>query len=92
MTKRYKVIWTKKGLKSLKRLDKNIGKDLAKKADELLSLNPHSGKPLLGVLKGHRRCRLDDYRIIYRIEETRLVILVIKAGHRRDIYKEFVNS
>lgn len=31
---------------------------------------------------------MGDYRIIYRLEEDRLVILVIKIGHRRDVYKQ----
>lgn len=33
------------------------------------------------------RVRTGDYRAIYRIEDDRLLILVVKAGHRRDIYR-----
>ena len=32
-----------------------------------------------------------DYRIIYEIQNDRLVILVIKIGHRKDVYKELVS-
>ena len=41
-------------------------------------------------LKGNNpfhRIRVGDYRIIYEIQNDILVILVIKIGHRRDIYK-----
>ena len=33
------------------------------------------------------RVRGGDYRAIYRIEDDRLLLLVIKVGHRRDIYR-----
>jgi mRNA interferase RelE/StbE len=45
-----------------------------------------------GVVKlsgedGLYRVRGGDYRAIYRIEDARLLILVVKVGHRRDIYR-----
>jgi len=33
------------------------------------------------------RVRGGDYRAIYRIEDDRLLILVLKIGHRRDVYR-----
>ena len=33
------------------------------------------------------RIRVGDYRIIYRVERHRLVILVVRVGHRREIYR-----
>lgn len=45
-----------------------------------------------GVVKlsgedGLYRVRGGDYRAIYRIEDARLLILIVKVGHRRDIYR-----
>lgn len=37
--------------------------------------------------KEYYRIRQGDYRIIYEIIEERVVIVVIKIGHRRDVYK-----
>lgn len=34
------------------------------------------------------RVRAGDYRVIYRIEDAVLVIVVVAAGHRRDIYRK----
>jgi mRNA interferase RelE/StbE len=42
------------------------------------------GKPLRYSLKGHRRLRVGDYRIVYRIENNNVLIVAIK--HRKDIY------
>ena len=33
------------------------------------------------------RIRVGDYRILYTIDEGKLVVLVVDAGHRRDIYQ-----
>lgn len=44
------------------------------------------GKPLTANRVGQWRYRVGDYRIIAKIEDERLIILVISIGHRRDIY------
>ena len=44
------------------------------------------GKPLLGDLKGLWRYRVGDYRIVAKMEDDRLVVLVITVGHRREVY------
>jgi mRNA interferase RelE/StbE len=41
----------------------------------------------LKVAEDTHRVRVGDYRIIYRIEEARLVVLVIRIGHRREVYR-----
>ena len=46
------------------------------------------GKPLRMNLAGLWRYRVGDYRLICRIEENRLVVLVLKVGHRRDVYED----
>jgi len=43
------------------------------------------GKPLRYSLKGARRLRVGDYRVIYRIEPSDRVLMV-KIGHQREIY------
>lgn len=44
------------------------------------------GKALKGDLKGLWRYRVSDYRLICSIQDQRLIVLVLKVGHRRDIY------
>lgn len=44
------------------------------------------GKPLRYSLKGHRRLRVSDYRIVYKIEENTHTVLIIAIKHRKDVY------
>lgn len=57
-------------------------------AIELLadSPRPPGAKKLVGSANDWR-VRTGDYRIIYEIQDGRLVILVVAVGHRRDNYK-----
>jgi len=45
------------------------------------------GKPLRYSLRGARRLRVGDWRVIYRVEPPDLV-LVVKIGHRREVYDD----
>lgn len=50
--------------------------------------NPRSiGEPLRGELRQHWRYRIGDYRVICTIKEEQLVVLVVKIGHRREVYR-----
>lgn len=44
------------------------------------------GKCLKGELGEFWRYRVDDYRILCRIEDGKLEVLVVRLGHRRNIY------
>lgn len=47
---------------------------------------PAAAKLLRGE-EGIRRIRVGDYRILYRVEKDRLVVLVVRVGHRREVYR-----
>lgn len=54
----------------------------------LLAQDPRPpGAVKLSGEDGLYRVRGGDYRAIYRIEDDRLLVLVVKVGHRRDIYR-----
>jgi mRNA interferase RelE/StbE len=44
------------------------------------------GDPLEGPLRGYWRYRVGDYRVVCLLEHDRLVVLVLRVGHRREIY------
>lgn len=83
----YSIEFLRTALKELSKLPKDIQQRIAAKIDELKT-NPHP--PGVIALKngdGRLRLRVGDYRVIYRIESDRLIIIVVKIGHRRNIYK-----
>lgn len=45
------------------------------------------GHALTGALKGLWRYRVGDYRIVAAIEDDRFVVLVVRVGHRREVYR-----
>jgi len=45
------------------------------------------GAPLTGEHSGYWRWRIGDYRVIARIEDARVVILVVRVGRRREVYR-----
>ncbi len=81
----YKIILEKKPENFFRKLEKKEQERIAKKFSEL-EKNPELGKPLTANLAGLWSLRFGDYRAIYAIKHNELVILVLKLGHRKDIY------
>ena len=46
------------------------------------------GKPLRYSFIGHRRVRVGDYRIIYRIDNQKKTVVVVAIKHRKNVYNE----
>lgn len=84
---RYSVEFRPAVLKSLEKLPR---KDLVRLKRRIDELGADPSDPAATKLKGDNtfhKIRVGDYRIIYEIQEARLVILVVKIGHRRDVYR-----
>ena len=56
-------------------------------AIDRLAETPHLGTSLKGDLRGLRRIRVGDYRILYEVRDKELVVLVVRVAHRRDAYR-----
>ena len=70
------------------KLTKSIRKQVKRAIETKLTSHPiEFGKPLRYSLKGARRLRVGDWRVIYKIEPPD-VVLVVKIGDRREIYEE----
>lgn len=74
-------------LKSLKRLPRRDLGRIKKKIEELAENLPDPNTTKMKGDNSFHKIRSGDYRIIYEIHDARLVILVIKIGHRKDVYK-----
>ena len=84
----YTIIYHPDILKDdLRIIPRNI-KDIIRRAIETrLIPDPFLyGEPLRQSLKGHRKLRVGDYRVIYRVEDGKIIVL--KIGHRKDVYRK----
>ena len=79
------LAYSKQALKQLKKLDKNL-QDRILNVLERSRIRPFSHvKKVVG--SPFYRLRVGEYRIIAEIKEEKLIILVIKVGHRKRVYK-----
>lgn len=72
--------------KALAKITKNDRIRLVEAIDRLRE-EPNAGGVLKGEFAGLRRLRVGSYRIIYEVIDDQLVVLVIRIGHRRDVYR-----
>lgn len=56
-------------------------------AIDRLGEQPHVGYPLKGGLRGLRRIRIGNYRVVYEVLDNELVVLVVRVAHRREVYR-----
>ena len=80
----YEIIFSNKAKKQLFNLEKNIQKRIITVL-ERIRIRPESYISKLVGDPGYK-LRVGDYRIIMDIDNSNLLILVIKVGHRKEIY------
>ena len=84
---KYSIEVTKTAAKTLKKIPKSDQKRIGEKIDALALELPDPG---ISKLKGNNpfhKARIGNYRIIYEIQNKIMVILIVKIGHRKDIYR-----
>jgi mRNA interferase RelE/StbE len=72
--------------RELVKLDPSIRRRLARRIDRL-GRDPRADAIKLRGADETWRARVGDYRILYQVHDDRLLILVIRIGHRRDVYR-----
>ncbi|MCL2631053.1 MAG: type II toxin-antitoxin system RelE/ParE family toxin [Firmicutes bacterium] len=85
----YAVEFSSGALKAIKKLNKSVAITLLSWISKNLegTNNPRAqGKALTANLSGLWRYRVGDYRIIAEINDTKIKIVVIAIGHRKEIY------
>ncbi|MCL1079455.1 type II toxin-antitoxin system RelE/ParE family toxin [Parashewanella spongiae] len=86
----WQIEWDSRALKELKKLDKQVQKDIIHYLKTRISTEESPrrfGKALLGNKAGLWRYRVKNYRIICNIEDDTLVVLVLRTSHRKDVYQ-----
>lgn len=84
----YKIEYVESVKDDLSSISKSNKEQIRKAIEKKLATNPiEFGKPLQYSLKGLRRLRVGDYRVIFRIEEENKTVLIVKVGHRGEVYE-----
>ena len=82
----YFVSIKQSALKSLKNIAREDRLRIIEAIDQL-KINPAAGGVLKGEYSGLRRIRIGSYRVVYEVHNEKLTVLVIRIGHRREIYR-----
>lgn len=87
---KYSVEFRPAVLKSMKQLPKKELIRIKKKIDGLAENLPDPATTKMKGINPFHRVRIGNYRIVYQTIEDRLVILVVRIGHRKDVYKRLL--
>ncbi|MBI5788988.1 MAG: type II toxin-antitoxin system RelE/ParE family toxin [Candidatus Schekmanbacteria bacterium] len=85
----YQLVLSRKVEKFLAEIQKTNSKLFGQfmQGFENISSDPACAKALLGNLKGYYSYRVRDYRIVFDIDNQRLIVHIEKIEHRKNVYK-----
>ncbi|MGL5795410.1 MAG: type II toxin-antitoxin system RelE family toxin [Waterburya sp.] len=83
----YRIEFVKQAAKQFKALPNQEQQRLKPKIDALVKDPRPIGVVKLSGQEDLYRIRVGSYRVIYSIQDNQLLILVVKIGHRKDIYR-----
>ena len=87
MPHRYAIKFRPAAERALEELPRDVQRRIGKKIDALaVNPRPSGVKKLVGEEDVYR-VRAGDYRIVYQIQDAVLLVLVVRVGHRRDVYR-----
>jgi mRNA interferase RelE/StbE len=85
---RYRVEFTRPAIKELQDLPRNVQERILARA-EALAINPRThGTEKLSGADDLYRIRVGTYRVVYQIQDDALRVLIVRVGHRKDVYRD----
>ena len=85
----WSVEFTADAARDLRRLDPQVGREILTYLRKRIASDEDPrrfGKALRGEKQGLWRYRVGDYRLICLVEDERLIVLVLRAAHRKEVY------
>jgi len=83
----YVLEFTASAVREFRALDPQLQRRISNKINALCGNPFPSGSKKLKGQAEHFRIRVGDYRVVYRIDGMRVVIVVVRIGHRREVYR-----
>jgi len=86
---KYKILIDKKAAEHLAGLPAKIQRQISRKIDTLAQ-NPYPANCVkIRNTKDIFRIRSGDYRITYQVQKKKVIIFVVRIGHRKDFYSYY---
>jgi mRNA interferase RelE/StbE len=83
----YQIIFTEEAADQIRDLPKSIQSKVIQRIEQLAENPiPHSAKKIEGF-EGFYRIRFSEWRVLYQLIDSNLIIEVLRVGHRREVYK-----
>ena len=73
-------------LKELRTLDRSVVRRAFEHIEDVIAKDPFSGKKLKGKYSGLFCYRFSDYRIIYEVRSQKLIVVILRIRHRKNVY------
>ena len=83
----YRIEYQKGVLKDFRRLPSEVKNRLERAIDQLAEEPFPVGHQKIKGSEGLFRIRVGDYRVLYEVVDSILTVFIVKAGHRKDIYR-----
>ncbi|MCF2572849.1 type II toxin-antitoxin system RelE family toxin [Brevibacterium sp. UCMA 11754] len=83
----YSITYVSSAAKTLRKLDQPVARRLLAAIGQLAEDPRPQGSIQLKGGDGELRIRVGDYRIIYDVYDGELLVLVLRVGHRREVYR-----
>ena len=84
---RYRIEVKRSVAKALKKITAPDRKRICERIDALANELPNPDTTKMKGDNPFHKVRVGNYRIIYEIQDTMMLILIVKIGHRKDIYR-----
>lgn len=90
MASKYRLAYTKKGLKGLKKLSSPDAKKMVDKLRALIEFSPRTAniKKMVGVSESVYRLRVGNMRAIFEIDKREGLVVIIDVGYRGGVYDD----
>lgn len=84
----YQILFTTQADRALRKMSRTTARLIREKLDQLAA-DPYARNPNVTKLQGRPgyRLRVGDWRVIYEVEDDRLIIMVMKIASRGSIYR-----
>ncbi|MCA0347301.1 MAG: type II toxin-antitoxin system RelE/ParE family toxin [Actinobacteria bacterium] len=83
----YEIVYAPSAAKALRKLDRQVARRLLEAISKLAEEPRSAGGVQLVGGEGELRIRVGDYRVVYDVIDEEVVVLILRLGHRREIYR-----